>query len=280
MKTCSSIRRIRSLSRGAVIAVLLLAATGSAAPAQTTLSITGSSTMAPLVADIGKRFEELHPDIRVDVQAGGSSRGTRDVRSGMAAIGMISRAPAADEADLGAFLVAIDGIGIIVHGDNPVAELTDAQIVALFTGQVRNWRDVGGPDLPVAVVNKSEGRSTLELFLAHFRLGNRQIRADVVIGDNQQGIKTVSANPGAVGYVSIGTAEREILEGASIRLLPLGGVAATVENVRRGRFPLARPLHLVTQGAPAGTTLAFIEFARSGVVDDLVAEHFFVPRPR
>src|SRR5262249_48034346 len=91
--------------------------------------LTGSSTVAPLAAEIGKRFEALHPGVRVDVQTGGSSRGIADARQGLADIGMVSRALKPEENDLHAFAIARDGVCIIVHRENPVRTLTDQQVI-------------------------------------------------------------------------------------------------------------------------------------------------------
>ncbi|WP_332310773.1 phosphate ABC transporter substrate-binding protein [Methylocystis silviterrae] len=226
---------------------------------------------------MGKRFEELNPGVRVDVQSGGSSRGVADARSGLADIGMASRAANSDETDLKFFAIARDGVGVIVHRSNPVRSLTDEQIVAIYAGKIVDWSAVGGKAGRITVVNKAEGRSTLELFLSYFKLKNSEIRAQVVIGDNQQGIKTVAGNPGAIGYVSIGSAEYEAGHGAAIKLLPMNGVAASVENVRNGSFPLARPLNLVVKAEPNGLAKSFVDFARSNAVHDLVEAQFFVP---
>jgi phosphate transport system substrate-binding protein len=244
------------------------------------LVLTGSSTVAPLIAEIGKRFEKQNPGVRVDVQTGGSSRGISDARSGLADIGMVSRALKTEESDLKSFTITMDGIGLIVHRDNPVKRLTDQQVVGIYTGKITNWREVGGRDVHLTVVNKAEGRSTLELFLHHYQLKNSDIKPHVVIGDNQQGIKTVAGNPNAIGYVSIGTAEFEAGQGTPIRLLPMSGVAATVENVRNGRFPLSRPLNLVTRYVPMGLSKQFIDFARSKASDDIVESQYFVPLAR
>lgn len=244
--------------------------------AESKITLTGSSTVAPLAAEIGKRFEERNPGVRVDVQSGGSSRGVADARSGLADIGMASRAANPDEIDLTFFTIARDGIGVIVHRSNPVRSLTDEQIVGIYTGKIVDWSALGGKAGRITVVNKAEGRSTLELFLHYFKLKNSDIKAQVVIGDNQQGIKTVAGNPGAIGYVSIGSAEYEAGQGAPIKLLPMGGVAASVENVRNGAFPLARPLNLVTKSEPTGLAKGLIDLARSRDVNDLVEAQFFV----
>lgn len=233
--------------------------------------------MAPLVAEMGKRFESRHPAVRIDVQTGGSSRGIADIRFGLADIGMVSRSLHVHERDLYETPIAYDGVTIILHQTNPVHSLTNDQIVAIYTGAIRNWRAVGGKDAPITVLTKAEGRGTLELFLRYFGLKSREIRAHVVIGDNEQGVKTVAGNPHAIGYVSIGTAQYDAERGVAVKLLPIQGIAPTMENVRRGVFPLMRPLMLVTNGVPEGLPRRFIDFARSSEVTDLVLNQYFVP---
>lgn len=244
---------------------------------QVRVTITGASTIAPLMSEIAKRFEKQNPGARIDVQTGGSSRGVGDTRSGLADIGMVSRDLKSDEADLKVFLLARDGVCLIVHADNPVQSLTVEQIVGIYTGKFRNWSEVGGRDAVITVVNKAEGRSTLEVFCQHFKLKSADIRADVVIGDNEQGVKTVAGNSDAIGYVSIGTAEFDREAGIPIRLLPLEGIAASVKNVSNGTFPMSRTLNLVTKTIPTGSVKSVVEFATSSQVHDLVRELSFVP---
>lgn len=257
------------------------AATGdadtTAAAEQVRLTLTGSSTIAPLMSEIGRRFEAEHPGIRVDVQTGGSSRGIADARGGLADIGMVSRDLKSDEQDLHAFPIARDGIGLIVHESNPVAKLSREQVIDIYTGNLGNWQEVGGKDSEIVVVHKASGRSTLELFLAHFGLRDPQVVPDVIIGDNEQGVKTVAGNPHAIGYVSIGTAEFDQQQGVPIRLLPIGGIAPTTANVANGTFPLSRNLNLVTREQPTGAARQLIDYARSAAVGDLITELAFVP---
>lgn len=242
------------------------------------LVLTGSSTVAPLVSEIAKQFETEYPEVRVDVQTGGSSRGLVDAAQGLADIGMISRALKDSETNqFQSFMIALDGIGIVIESSNPISSLSDQQVVDIYTGKIDNWRQVGGIDAPITVVNKAEGRSTLELFLQYFQLENSQIQADVIIGDNQQGIKTVAGNKNAIGYVSIGAAQRDISEGVPLKLLSVGGIKATSFTVKNGSFPLSRPLNLVTKETPSGLIKEFIEFAQSEKVHDLVEAQNFVP---
>lgn len=244
---------------------------------QTTVTITGSSTIAPLMLEIGKRFESTHPGVRIDVQSGGSSRGVSDARQGLAQIGMVSRAGKDDERDLQWVPIALDGIAIILHKENPVSALSSDQIRAIYRKEIKNWSEVGGKDAPITVVNKAEGRSTLELFAGHFKLKPEEIKADVVIGENLQGIKTVAGNPDSIGYVSIGTAEYESKAGTPIKVLGPDGSTATLEGVRNKSYPVSRELNLVLKGTPAGTVKEIVDFAQSPAVRDLVEEQFFVP---
>ncbi len=241
------------------------------------LHITGSSTVAPLMQDIARAYEQVHPGVRIDVQTGGSTRGIVDVRRGLADLGMVSRALGEREQDLLAHTIARDGVAMIVHRDNPVEQLSREQIRAIYTGDIRNWSALGGPDRPITVIHKAEGRSTLEVFLDYLALRNSQIRPQVVIGDNQQGIRTLVGNRDAIAYVSIGAAAHEAERGSPLKLLPMAGVPARTEAVRSGDYPLSRELNLVSAGEPAEAARQFLDFVRSPTASQLIEAHFFVP---
>lgn len=261
------------------IALLLTASLMAACSDNSTdkITLTGSSTVAPLIAEIGKRFEELNPGMRVDVQTGGSSRGINDARKKLADIGMVSRALKQAENDLNEHTIAWDGITLILHKDNPVTALSHEQAIAVYLGHITNWQQLGGENQDIVVINKAEGRSTLELFLQHYALKNSEIKADIIIGDNQQGLKSVAGNPAAIAYVSIGAAAYEAEHGSPIKLLPVNGIEANLANVEKGIFPIARPLNLVTAGSTSELTMRFLRFARSNQVNDLVEKQFFIP---
>jgi len=240
---------------------------------------TGSSTVAPLVAELARLYEEKTEGVRIDVEAGGSSRGIADALKGVVDFGMASRALKPEEESLGlkAVMVAYDGIAMIVHKTNSVSELTPDQIRAIYTGKITNWKDVGGEDSKIVVVNKAQGSSTLELFLEHFSLKPQEIKASSIIGDNQQGIKLVSKNPQAIGYVSVGAAEYEAERGADLKLLPLNGVNASIANVKNRTYPLVRPLNLVIYGILNQQAKAFVDFATSNLASETVSKLYFVP---
>ena len=249
---------------------------GPSASLEGRLSITGSSTLAPLVSEIAKRFETLHPQVRIDVQTGGSGKGIADTRYGVADIGMASRSLKPEESELTEHLIAIDGVALIVNQANPIQSLSTQQVVDIYTGQIRSWQSLGGADQGITVVHKAEGRATLEVFLQHFKIDNPSVRADVIVGDNEHGIKTVIGAPAAIGYVSIGSAEAAIEADAPLRLLPLDGVDASSASVAQGTYPLSRSLNLVTQPNPPALAAAFVRFCQSPAVADLLRANYFV----
>ena len=247
------------------------------ANAKEKLVITGSSTIAPVISDLAKDYEKKHSGVRIDVQTGGSSRGIMDARKGLSQVGMVSRSLKKSESDLKYFTLAKDGLAVIVHKSNSISELTEDQIKQIYIGKIANWNLVGGEDKEIVVVNKAEGRSTLELFLKFFKLKNSEIKPDIIIGDNEQGIKTVSKNPNALAYVSIGSAEYSVSVGIPLKLLKFKGVEAKVQNVEGGKYPLMRELNLVTKDTPNGLANDFIKFVLSIEAKQIIKEHYFVP---
>lgn len=243
----------------------------------TRITVTGSSTIAPAIAEVAKAFEKSHPSVRVDVQTGGSSRGIADVRQGIAQIGMVSRAMLDSEKDVQSALIAKDGIAIVVHKANPIQKLSRAQIVDIYAGKIKNWASVGGADLPITVISKAEGRSTLEIFSAYFGLSYRAIRPHIIVGDNQQEIQTVITNKGAIGYISIGSAEYETRNGAAIKLIALDGFHPSSENVLKGVYPVTRDLNLVFKKPLSRDVQQLVDFTLSPEGQKQIASQYFIP---
>lgn len=241
------------------------------------ITLSGSSTIAPVMTVLANLYERKNPAVRIDVQAGGSSRGISDARSGLADIGLVSRSLKGDESDLSENTFAVDGIAIIVHQNNPITELSNEQITEIFKGNIKSWHTVGANKESIVVVNKAEGRSTLELFLKYFDLANNDIKADIIIGDNEQGIKTVAGNPLSIGYVSIGAAEYSVEQNIPIKLLPLNAIKASTENIRNGTFPIYRALNLVTKSTPSGHVKQFIQFSYSEEAKKIIEQFYFIP---
>ncbi|MEM7409845.1 MAG: phosphate ABC transporter substrate-binding protein [Myxococcota bacterium] len=240
------------------------------------LTLSGSSTLAPLAAEIGKRFEASHPGVRIDVQTGGSSRGIADAHSGRVDIGMSSRALTTSEgAATREHVVARDGVAFAVHADNPVQALSGDQLLAIYRGELTRWSEVGGDDAPIVVVDRAEGRSELSLVADYFGVVPSAFRAGLVCGETQHCVKTLVGNPYAIAYLSVGAAEFERDRGAPLRLLALDGVPASRDSVASGAYPLGRPLLFVTR-ASSPLSEAFLALALSPEVADLVSGQAFV----
>jgi phosphate transport system substrate-binding protein len=241
------------------------------------LLIVGSSTMAPMVMEISKRFQMLHPGARIEVQAGGSARGINDVIQGKVDIGMASRMLEDKEGSLFSFAIARDGVCLVLHKTNPVQNLTNQQITDIYTGKIANWSKVGGRDEPIIVINPQLGHGSVSIFTNFFNIKYSDIKAAMVVEDNDTRIRAIVENPGGITYMSVGAAEGQMAADVPIKLLPVDGAAATKKNIRTGNFPLSRPLLLLTNGAPTGLAKTFIDFSLSFEVTDIVEKHNFVP---
>ena len=246
------------------------------------LVITGSSTIAPLIAEIASRFEDQHPDVRIDVQTGGSSRGIRDAHSGVAHIGMSSRhLKASEKTGVETQIIAWDGVAFVVHKDNPIQQLSLQQLNEIYTGKINDWSRVGGKQGKIIVSNRANGRSELDLVCNYLDLKSKQIQADVVDGETQQSLKTVITNRNAITYTSVGAAQDAVGRGEPIKLLPLNNVVASSDTVRSGEFPLARPLVLIFKDSGSSSQQKlinlFLKFSQSASVEDATENLGFVP---
>jgi phosphate transport system substrate-binding protein len=266
-----------TLASGAGLAAAEKPSAKEIVPATGKLLISGSSTMAPMMLAVGKRFSVLHPGVEIEVLTVGSGRGIDAVSKGTADIGMASRLLTDREGPLNSFAIARDGICLVVHKNNPVQSLTNKQVSDMYTGRINNWSGVGGRKASIVVVNPSEGMGAVELFTHYFHIRYADIRARIAVDDNLGRIRAIRENQDAIAYMSVGTAQNQADSGAPIRLLPVDGVAATTKNIRTGNFPISRPLLLVTKDLPAGLAKAFINFSMSSKVADLVLQHDFIP---
>jgi len=270
------------LTRSALAALLL----GMQAPSLLALDISGSSTIQPLVEKWIPLYREKGGEA-IKLSGGGSGAGVKNAIAGTSQIGMASRSLKDDEkAALKHATVGIDALAIVVHKDNPVSALSKAQLVDLYSGKIDNWQTLGGLNRPVVRISKEVGRSTLELF-EHFtgltspdrnkNDGKPQISKDsYVIGANLEALTLVGGLPGAVGYVSVGTALAMAQAGMPVKVLPLDGITPSEESIVGGRYPIIRELNLVYK-AETPAVSAFIDLAMSPAGQAEVKALGFVP---
>ena len=242
------------LAGGAAILALTVAGCGGH---RTNITLAGSTAFQPFAEKLAEHYMATHPGVNITVQGGGSAVGIQAALSGAAQIGMADLVTLPPEAKaLTSIVVARDGIAVVIHPANPVANLTLAQIRDVFNGGIQNWKELGGKDAPITVVSREAGSGTRSSF--EQIVGNVKLAASALVQDSNGSIReTVAGDPRAIGYLSHG------LVNAKIKALTVDGMACTVETAANGKYPLVRPVFLLTKGAPQGKTRAFIDFVLS-----------------
>jgi phosphate transport system substrate-binding protein len=211
---------------------------------------------------------ELHPEGRIDIQGGGSSAGIMAVISGACQIGMSSRELKPDEKrQLSEHPIAWDGIAIVVHRDNPLADLTLEQIKAIFSGQVTNWRQLGLPlDHAIDAISREEGSGTRGAF-EELVMKKTPISDYCLVQDSNGAVRElVATDRYAIGYISVGLVDQRV------KALRIEGVEPTAANVLTHRYGLRRPFLFLTKGEPQGTAQRFISFVL-GPTGQALLEH-------
>jgi phosphate transport system substrate-binding protein len=231
------------------------------------LKVNGSTTLQPIAQAAADKLIGMNAGLSIEVAGGGSGTGIKDAAAGTVNIGMSSRELTADELkDLLAYGVANDGIAVIVHPDNPVARLTTEQAAALFLGEIKNWADVGGATAPVMVQTRETGsgtRATLEEMI----LSRKSVVETATPYTSSALIKqAVAADKNAIGFDSIGFVD------ASVKAVPLDGVAPSSQTVIAGTYVMGRQLFCCTKGRPTGLAAMFIDYLRSADCQNTIVE--------
>lgn len=237
------------------------------------VTVAGSTTVLPIVQAAAEEYKKTTPDVKVVVQGGGSSAGIEAVSTGTVDIGTSSRELKGPEAKGGLVdtVIAFDAIAVIVHPSNRVRNLTKRQLRDIFSGRVENWRDVGGRDLPIILVNRDEASGTREAFKKHVMEETDFTKRAVIQPGTGQVRSIVASAPGAIGYISFGYVNDQV------KAVEYDGVRPTVGAVKAGRYGLQRKLHLLTKGKPVGDTKAFIDFLLSARVQKEIIGVEFIP---
>ncbi|WP_018990475.1 phosphate ABC transporter substrate-binding protein [Aromatoleum toluclasticum] len=275
---------MRSFTHTRLRAALAIAGLGACSIAHA-LDISGSSTVQPVVEKLVPLYAKRGGEA-VTLAGGGSGAGVKNAIAGTSQIGMVSRDLKDDEkAALKNAVIGIDALAIIVNKGNPVSSLSKAQLVDLYSGKIDNWQALGGPDLAVQRVSKEVGRSTLELFEHYTGLlspdrkkGDKPLISSkaYIVGANVEALTLVGGIPGAIGYVSVGTAHALAEAGMPVKIIPLDGQQPTDEAIKAGSYPIVRPLNLVYTNATPPVQ-AFLDLAAGQQGQDIVKSLGFLP---
>ncbi|MFP4315644.1 MAG: phosphate ABC transporter substrate-binding protein [Desulfovibrionales bacterium] len=244
------------------------------------ISIKGSTTVLPIAQVTAEAYMEKNPDVSISISGGGSGNGIKAIIDDTTDIANSSRFIKEKEVALAVergsypvpFAVAYDSIVPIVHPSNPVQDLTLDQLKAIYTGEIRNWEEVGGPDRKVVVISRDTSSGTYEVWEEEVLENERVTPRALLQASNGAVGQAVTNNPNAIGYVGIGYLN------PSIKELTVEGIQGNPENAKSGKYPVARALFMFTNGWPEGETSDFIRFIQNPETGQkLVLEAGFVP---
>ena len=281
-------KKILAFALSAVMALALLAGCGNqtdnnssnndnggdasdtpAASVSGTVSTDGSTSMEKVIGALSESYMAANKDVTVNYNPTGSGAGITAVQEGTCDIGHSSRALKDEEkaAGLKETVLAYDGIAIIVHPDNPVSDLSIEQIAKLYTGEITNWKDVGGSDAEVVLIGREAASGTRDGFESITGTKDKcQYRQELTsTGDV---ITAVSQNPDAIGYASLAAIKD------SVKALSVDGVTPSETTVKDGSYQVQRPFVLVTVEGKALSAAAqsFFDYATSADAADIIAK--------
>ncbi|MFO8059456.1 MAG: phosphate ABC transporter substrate-binding protein [Bacillota bacterium] len=246
-------------------AVLALVLFGCGAADQS-ITVAGSTSVQPVSELLAEAFMDANSGITVNVQGGGSTAGVRAAEDGAAEIGAASRNLKEEEQHLTEYVIAIDGIAIVVHPSNTVRELTLEQVRMIFAHQITDWSEVGGSSTDIIAVTREEGSGTRGAF-EEIVMDDEAISPDAIVQNSTGACKTtVAGDPNSISYISLAALDD------AVTAISVEGADPTVDNIVSGSYPVARPFLYVTKGTPSGPAKMFIDFVMSPEAQSIIEE--------
>ncbi len=256
--------------------VTVLAGCGQGKAESGTVATDGSTSMEKVIGFLSEAYMEENTDIKITYNPTGSSAGIQAVESGSCDIGLSSRdLKEAEKENLEGTIIAIDGIAVIVNPENPVADLTIEQIAALYTGEITNWKDIGGADAPVVLIGREAASGTRDGFESITDTEGK-CKYTQELTSTGDVVGTVASNPNAIGYASLASVKD------TVKALKVEGVTPTTETIQNGSYKIQRNFVFVTKkGAElTGAAKDFFDFATSAAADSFIEQAGAVPVAR
>ncbi len=242
-----------------------------------TITAAGSTALQPLVDEAAKQYMEKNPGARIVVNGGGSGNGLSQVFQGAVQIGnsdiFAEEKDGIDASQLVDHKVAVVGMAVIVNPDVKVDNLTQQQLIDIFTGKITNWKDVGGPDQKINIVNRPKGSGTRATFKKYALNGAEEAQGIAMEQDASGTVrKTIAETPGAIGYLALSYID------SSVRPLKIDGVEPTAANIVDNKYKVWAYEHMYTKGQPTGEVKKFLDFIMSDDVQkNLVTKMGYIP---
>ena len=233
--------------------------------------IAGSTSVQPYAEVLAEEFMILYPKKALDIQGGGSSAGITAVETGTADIGMSSRALKDTEQHLWSIEIAKDGLAMIINPGNPIHNLSNTQIQGIYTADIKNWNELGGPNEKIHLIAREEGSGTRSAF-EELIMDGRRITPKAIIQDSNGAVRQlVSGDIYAIGFLSLGLVDD------TVKALALDGIAATRENIINGSYKLFRPFLFVSKTEPRDDAMEYIDFILSPEGQKLLSDEGLIP---
>ena len=229
----------------------------------------GSTSMEKVIGVLGESFMEMNPDVTFTYNPTGSGSGITAVSEKRCDIGLSSRALKDEEKNNGLTetVLAYDGIAIIVNPENKIDDLSVEDIARIYTGEITNWKDLGGADAEIVVIGREAGSGTRDGFESITGTSEKCVYRQELTSTGDV-ITTVSQNPDAIGYASLSAVKD------TVKALTVGGVAPTEDTVKDGSYVVQRPFVLVTRTDEqlSEAAQAFFDYATSADAVELIAK--------
>jgi phosphate transport system substrate-binding protein len=233
--------------------------------------IAGSTSIQPFIEKVAERFMEEYPGVVINVQGGGSTAGIQATFNGTCDIGASSRNLKVSERGLNIVVIAVDGIAVIVHKDNPLGDLSVEQIRGIFAGRIQSWQELGGTDEEIIPVTREEGSGTRGAF-EEMVMGDSVISDACLVQDSNGAVREIIATTRqGIGYISVGLVDERV------KALSIGGVAPTPSNLITQDYQFTRPFLLLLREAPCGDVEKFINYTLSKKGQDILSQEGLIP---
>lgn len=260
-----------------LLTLMLAVMTGCGKTAKTdngVVSTDGSTSMEKVIGALGEAFEKDNAGVTVTYNPTGSGSGITAVAEGRCDIGLSSRHLKEEEKSQGLTetILALDGIAVLVNPDNPVEDLTLEMVGKVYTGEITNWKDLGGEDMEIVLIGREAGSGTRDGFESITDTKDACLYRQELTSTGDV-ITTVASNPGAIGYASLASVKE------TVKPLSIGGIAPAEETVKNGSYVVQRPFVLVTKSdtALSETAQKFFDYITASEANEMISAAGAVP---
>jgi len=262
-----------------LVSLVCFAFLAGATEAKEDIIVNGSTTVLPISQATAEAYMKRNPGVNISISGGGSGNGIKALIDKTTRIANSSRPMKKEEEHLAvskgvrpvAHTVAIDALTPVVHPTNPVNDLTLEQLSLIYQGKITNWKEVGGRDMKIIVISRDTSSGTYESWQEKVLHREKVTPRAQLQASSGAVVQAVSKNRYAIGYVGIGYLNK------GVKAVTVNGIEASAKNALDGKYPIARPLYMFTNGQPTGAVADYFKFVLSAEGQSIVKKQGFVP---